>query len=189
MITVPAGNYELIYRALKDSFVPIEISTIKVSETPAKETGCSVDFTIGTQDIEYSWRGVGMVDAIFEGLKRLYVPDYPSLNTIELMKFSVKAKSRGTEAEVEVEVTVKNGFGGFFDFMDCSKSLTAASARVCAEVVQYFVNSEKAYRVLHRALQDAQGRSRQDLVTRYTEELTQLVRSTSYSEILEKVYS
>ncbi|MCA9547300.1 MAG: hypothetical protein KC613_23015, partial [Myxococcales bacterium] len=52
---------------------------------------------------------------------------------------------------------------------------------------EYFVNSERAFVMLHRALLDAKGRHRADLVEQYTSKLAELVNSTSYSEVIQKI--
>jgi len=50
--------------------------------------------------------------------------------------------------------------------------------------VEHFLNAERAYVALLAALRDAGERDRQDLVTRYTRELSEVVRCTSYTDLL-----
>jgi len=52
-------------------------------------------------------------------------------------------------------------------------------------VVEYFVNAERAFVTLSHARKDALARGRADLVARYTAELAEVVRSTSYAEIID----
>jgi hypothetical protein len=53
--------------------------------------------------------------------------------------------------------------------------------------VEYFVNAERAFIMLYKSRQDAKERARDDLVTRYTRELAEVVKSTSYSEVVENI--
>ena len=59
--------------------------------------------------------------------------------------------------------------------------------RTVIAAVEYFVNAERAFITLYRSRQDARERNRDDLVTRYTEELAEVVKSTSYAEVIESI--
>ena len=65
------------------------------------------------------------------------------------------------------------------------RCLRAGVAVIAA--VEYFVNAERAFITLYRSRQDARERNRDDLVTRYTEELAEVVESTSYAEVIETI--
>jgi hypothetical protein len=54
-------------------------------------------------------------------------------------------------------------------------------------VVEYFVNAERAFMTLYRSRKDAQERHRSDLVARYTHEMAEVVKSTSYAEVIENI--
>jgi hypothetical protein len=187
MIRVPTENVDLVKKILKDEYVKVDITNLIIDENLMAETSCHVLLCIDGKPLNEAFYGVGVVDAVFNGLKHVYASEYQSLRSIELIKFQVQAKSIGTNAEVSVEVAIKNSFSAIFDFVDSSRSLTASSARVCAAIVEYFINSEKAYVALYSALEDAQERNREDLITRYTAELAQLVQSTSYTEVIERI--
>ena len=53
--------------------------------------------------------------------------------------------------------------------------------------VEYFVNAERAFITLHHARMDAKERRRDDLIVRYTRELAEVVKSTSYAEVIENM--
>ena len=78
-----------------------------------------------------------------------------------------------------------NSDGRRFAFADTSRSVTASAARAVIAVVEYFVNAERAFVTLSHARKDALARGRADLVARYTAELAEVVRSTSYAEIID----
>ena len=55
---------------------------------------------------------------------------------------------------------------------------------------RYFVapaNAERAFLTLYNARRDALQRGREDLVARYTAELSEVVQSTSYAEVIANI--
>ena len=90
-------------------------------------------------------------------------------------------------AEGETEIVILNSEGRRFAFTDESRSVTASAARALIAVTEYFVNAERAFVTLSHARKDAVARGRQDLVTRYTAELAEVVKSTSYAEVIESI--
>lgn len=184
MTTLPNDNLELIKRIRGSSYLSVRPRTIVVSNDLDEET-CNIKLCLHNGAlIEAS--GVGMVDAIFSGLKTHYHDEFESLKDLELTNFFVKATTKGTNAEVEVTVEVKNSYGKYFSFQDNSKSMVASVTKVSAATIEYFCNSEAAFFSVLNALKDAKERHREDLVTRYTEELSLLVKNTCYTGLLEK---
>ena len=137
--------------------------------------------------------GVGMVDALIGGLFKRYEVEYQSLRSIELASFAIQARldtkqrRAGADAVCEVTLEVRNSEGKLFAFSDSSRSISASSARTVIAAVEYFVNAERAFITLYKSRQDARERNRDDLVTRYTEELAEVVKSTSYAEVIESI--
>jgi len=137
--------------------------------------------------------GVGQVDAIFDALRAHYADEYNSLRSIELHDFNVKLDRRarhrrdGGDAVCKVILEIKNSRNDLFDFADSSRSLAASSALAVAAAVEFFINSEKAFVVLHKALANAKERNRQDLVVKYTGHLASVVRNTSYTEVIARL--
>jgi hypothetical protein len=82
---------------------------------------------------------------------------------------------------------VRNSDGKVFGFFDSSRSIATSTARAVIAAVEYFVNAERAFITLYRSRQDARERNRDDLVTRYTEELAEVVKSTSYTEVIDNI--
>jgi hypothetical protein len=194
VITRPHTNQDLIQRVLGDGYLKIELERLIVDE--AADSSCSVviearDTHGGKYRVE--GRGRGMVDATFHCMLERYAQEYQSLRSIELANFKVEARmdtkeqKSGVDAVASVLLDVRNSEGKLFSFTDESRSVTTSSARAVLAVVEYFVNAERAFITLYRSRKDAQDRHRDDLVARYTHEMSEVVKSTSYAEIIESI--
>ncbi|HLU67914.1 MAG TPA: alpha-isopropylmalate synthase regulatory domain-containing protein [Kofleriaceae bacterium] len=191
----PHANLDLIRRVLGSDFLALEVKRIVLDEDAA--TGHSkvrvemVDNRGNGHTVE--GEGVGMVDAFIGGLFKRYEVEYQSLKSIELASFSVQARldtkqrRAGGDAVGEVTLEVRNSEGNIFTFSDSSRSISSSTARAVIAAVEYFVNAERAFITLYKSRQDARERNRDDLVTRYTEELAEVVKSTSYAEVIENI--
>jgi hypothetical protein len=138
-------------------------------------------------------RGVGLVDAFFQALVNRLANEYPSLKTIEFAKFQIdgrldtRRQAQGADAEGEVTLSVRNSDGREFEFKDRSRSIIASALRAVLQGVEYFVNSERAFVAAWHRVEDAKSRNRDDLVQSYTAQLIELVKNTSYSEVIENI--
>ena len=191
----PHGNLDLIRRVLGADLLALELERIVLDEDA--KTGKStvtvevVDSRGQKQTVQGT--GVGMVDALIGGLFKRYEVEYQSLRSIELASFAIQARldtkqrRAGADAVGEVTLEVRNSEGKLFTFSDSSRSISASSARTVIAAVEYFVNAERAFITLYKSRQDARERNRDDLVTRYTEELAEVVKSTSYAEVIENI--
>lgn len=147
----------------------------------------------GDQSIEVDGKGVGVVDAIFQGMLGRYAREYQSLKSITLTNFQVgadlgtKKAQAGHDAVGRVTLEITNSEGRRFTFSDQSRSVTISIARAVLKITQYFVNAERAFVTLHNARRDALARNREDLVSRYTAEMAQVVESTSYAEVISNI--
>ena len=140
--------------------------------------------------------GVGVLDALFNGIISSVAPDCNTLNNISVQGFQVnldrddlkisRQKKRSTAAKVEICLTIDNGFdsnGRLIPFRSQSRSMLSASVDVVVEVVEYFVNSELAVLYLKELIKDSKDRSRPDLTERYISKLSDLMSNTSYENI------
>lgn len=190
----PPINLELIKRVLGGNFLALSLERLVIEEAPdascsvvveTKETNGSIQRVTGT--------GRGMVDAIFRALLERYAQEYPSLKSIELANFRIeghmdtKQDKSGVDALATVLVEARNSEGMLFSFSDESRSIASSSARAVLAVVEYFVNAERAFITLYKSRKDAQDRHRDDLVARYTHEMSEVVKSTSYTEVIESI--
>jgi len=137
--------------------------------------------------------GVGIVDAFFHGMMDLYSDEYASLKTIRFADFAIKAHldtgkvSAKSDSQAAVTLTVENSEGKSYSFSDTSPSITRSSISVVLHATEFFMNSERAFIAVYRALEHARAEKRQDSIQRYTAQLTTLVEATSYSEVIEQI--
>ncbi len=138
-------------------------------------------------------KGVGFLDAFFHALRERLAVDFASLDSIELVSFGLRAdlstrgKLFGSDAEGTVDLEVHNSDNRLFRFSARSRSITASSAIACLRAAEYFVNSERAFISIYKALLDARERRRHDLVQHYTQQLSELVNNTSYTKVIEEI--
>jgi hypothetical protein len=191
----PELNRELIHRVLGKDYLELHILRLTlIEEADASTSRVKVETIDGNGRTEViEGEGVGLVDGLFSALLGRYALEYQSLETIELANFKVNARldtknqQSGVDAVGEVTIEVRNSEGHLFTFSDASRSITSSTARAVLAMVEYFVNAERAFVMLYKSLQDAQDRNRHDLVSRYTQELAEVVKSTSYTEVIESI--
>lgn len=194
----PHDNLEIIKRALGHDYVEHVIDKLVYEEELA--TGKSrvtlalvPGEAMNGERFEVQGEGVGVVDATVHALFSRFAPEYRSLESIQFTGFEVKAKldtkkeSTGADAVGVVTLDVRNSEGKSFHFADSSRSVAASASRAVLAAIEYFVNAERAYITLYKALRDARERDRHDLVTRYTRELAEVVKSTSYTDVIDKI--
>ena len=190
---IPAENLELIRRILGDGYLELRLAKLQTEEVPELASRVSVEVTERGVAQSIEGEGVGPIDALWGALIGRYAREYQSLKSITLAGFHVSAaieskrRRAGLDALAKVEIAVVNSEGRRFDFTDESRSVTASAARAVIGVAEYFVNAERAFVMLFHARKDAIARGRQDLVTRYTAELSEVVKSTSYAEVIESL--
>ena len=196
------SDNELLRKVLGESYLAVEIAGMFIDDDAYG--GCKVNISTANENPvpQATGFGIGLVDAMFDAFKRHYAKEYESLESIELHDFKVTLTKKktvrtgkplkhhgvpGTDRHCEAIITIRNSYGRHFDFVHVSHSLTACTGRVVAQAVEHFINAERAYIALHAALRDAKERNRQDLVTRYTAELAEVVKCTSYASVLERI--
>ncbi|HET6612916.1 MAG TPA: alpha-isopropylmalate synthase regulatory domain-containing protein [Kofleriaceae bacterium] len=192
----PHANLELIKRVLGNDFLELAIHRLTLAEKLDSEV-CSVVVEAtqsgNGQAPVMEGEGCGIADAIYTALLSRYGTEYQSLQSISFTSFRVNARlgsessHAGLDAVAEVELVVQNSEGSLFTFTDASRSITSSTARAVIAAIEYFLNAERAFITLYRSLKDAQARNREDLVTRYTRELAEVVKSTSYAEVIENI--
>jgi hypothetical protein len=181
----------LIRRVLGTNFLQLSLVKLSVEEDGA----ASVKVTVaeGDQRVEAEGKGVGMVDALYAALLDRYSREYQSLKTISLAGFAVAADMEskkalaGVDAVGRVTLDIKNSEGRHFTFTDASRSVLNSTAKVVIAAVEYFANAERAFVTLHNARRDALARGREDLVSRYTAEMAEVVEATSYADVIANI--
>ena len=191
----PTYNLELIKSVLGDDYIDLHLEKLVVDED-SDETRSSVRLELTGNNgakITVKGEGVGLVDATFNALLDRYGVEYQSIKSIEVVAFNVEARldtktdKVGVDSMGCVTLGVHNSEGKLFEFTDESRSISRSSARAVLAAVEYFVNAERAFITLHRARMDAKERRRDDLIVRYTRELAEVVKSTSYTEVIENM--
>jgi hypothetical protein len=181
----------LIRRVLGTNF--LQLSLVKLSVEEDGQASVKVTVAEGDQRVEAEGKGVGMVDALYAALLDRYSREYQSLKTISLAGFAVAADMEskkalaGVDAVGRVTLDVKNSEGRHFSFTDASRSVLNSTAKVVIAAVEYFANAERAFVTLHNARRDALARGREDLVSRYTAEMAEVVEATSYAEVIANI--
>jgi hypothetical protein len=181
----------LIRRVLGTNF--LHLSLVKLSVEEDGQASVKVTVAEGDQRVEAEGKGVGMVDALYAALLDRYSREYQSLKTISLAGFAVAADMEskkalaGVDAVGRVTLDVKNSEGRHFSFTDASRSVLNSTAKVVIAAVEYFANAERAFVTLHNARRDALARGREDLVSRYTAEMAEVVEATSYAEVIANI--
>jgi hypothetical protein len=189
----PPDNLELIRKVLGKDYLELVLKHLSLEEDPDVGTKVKVTVVDGGAPVVVEGQGVGAVDAIYDAMMSRFAKEYQSLKTVVLAGVTVDAdvetknRKTGVDAVGKVTIDVVNSEGRRFTFSDSSRSVTSSSARAVVAVIQYFVNAERAFIMLHKARKDALDRGRSDLVARFTAELAEVVESTSYAEVIETI--
>lgn len=188
---------EQMRTVLGEDFLTLDVSGYELRESFDEEhcvIVCNVTENPGNRRFRVEGRGVGMLDAFFSALCDRYQHEQPSLETISFTHFQVRglmgddsSGGRASDAKAEARVGVKNSSGTEFDFAAVSTSVSHSSIEAVLEAVEYFVNSERAYVRIYKALEYYREQHRPDLVAKYTDLLAQMVRNTSYSTAVERL--
>jgi hypothetical protein len=189
---VSNSHEQLIRRVLGTNYLQLSLAKLQIEENG---DGASVKVTVAEGDtpVEAEGKGVGVVDALYSAMLTRYAREYQSLKSIELASFTVAADMEskkahaGVDAVGRVTLDVTNSEGRHFTFTDASRSVVSSTARAVIAAVQYFINAERAFLTLHNARRDALARGREDLVSRYTAEMAEVVESTSYAEVIANI--
>lgn len=136
--------------------------------------------------------GVGLIDAYFEGLLGVFSAEYVSLSRISIVDFNMSSKAAGmkgshTDAMAVALLRVKNSDQHEYTFSHKSASISQSSVGAVQDVLQFFINSERAFTQLYIALEDAKKRTRSDLIQKYQIQMSTLVKATSYGQIVERL--
>lgn len=168
-----------------------------VLEEDARTGNCTISCELHERPtgkkVEIRGEGVGFVDAVFHALQRTLGETYTSLNSIQFTSFHVEAildtrrGKVGSDAMGRAVLELENSRGRRFVFSHSSRSITGSAMIVTLMGVEYFVNTERAFITLHRALEDARKRNRSDLAEKYQLQISAIVENTSYSEVIERM--
>lgn len=181
---------------LGDEFLTLKVTNYELREH-FDDDYCSMQCHVvenpGERSFTVEGKGVGMLDAFFEGMSTRYEAEHPSLETIRFSGFSVRGLMKDTkgghasDAKAEAIVGLTNSAGTEFAFGAVSPSVSHSSIEALLAAIEYFLNSERAYVRIYKALQHYKRSGRPELVSKYTELLAEMVRNTSYSSAVERL--
>jgi len=185
-----------VREALGDNYLSLKIWNYHLSEDVESEQA-SIIASLQKSDtvdiIRVEGTGVGMIDALFKGLKSAMAEEFPSLESIAFVDFGIsgdfsgpRTKEARSDALGRVSLSVENSDGRAFVFERTSRSVTGSSVATVVAAVEHFVNSERAVLAVLDWIADAKRRSRPELVERYTHKLADLIKNASYSEVMER---
>lgn len=187
------------HEVLGNTYVTLKTQHLELSEDFAEgkaKVKASLEQRIGeaASKIEIEGVGVGLVDALFDGMLNNFGREYASLPRLSIVDFNIGIKVKGThgrrsDALAIATLRVKNSDDYAYTFMHRTPSISQSSVGVVQDVIRFFVNSERAYIQLYVALDDAKKRTRPDLIERYQNQMATLVRATSYREVVERMNS
>ena len=184
----------LTKEVLGEQYIHLEVIDCRLHEDyRGEDTLVACRFKEDDSETTIEGRGVGLIDAFFNGLLARLSEEYPSLKTVSIDKFTVDAKiSSGRHSSMAdslavVTVGIRNSNGDHFEFEHESRSVTRSSIQATLQAAEYFMNSERAFIECFRALKSGKEQRRQDLVERYTSLMSELVKNTSYSEVIEQI--
>ena len=205
---------ELISRALTHNYLNLLVSQISMRERliaqsspdEPEKTRCNVDLELSVTEgdpdqrsthmsaqalnkLKLSGEGVGLIDASFEALVRRFESEYPSLRSIKFTKFEVRGELEevtraGSDALCRARLVIENSEHVPFEFEASAPSMASVSIDAVVQALEHFINAERAFTQIYHALEDAKRRGRHDLISSYTSQLSELVKTTSYTETI-----
>ena len=184
---------QVISQVLDGTELKLQIDALFVEEnfkTGELTLRCDVHDTRSGDRVTVSSRGVGLVDAFVKGMLDTYGSTYVSLRDINFSDFMLRGKNelnrdgRGADAAAEATMRVANGTGQGVTFASTSPSITRASLTTVLRGIEFFMNAERAFVSLQKALQRAKQDKRPDSKQRYMQQLTILVQLNNYTEVL-----
>lgn len=198
--TVPDKQNKMIAlmrEILQDNFSELSVRHYTLSEsfddeTPSCHLTCVLRDASGG-DVTVESEGVGVIDALFNGIRDRLADEYPSLQSIEFSQFNIRGliaisdHVSTTAAEAEATVGIRNSEGVEFIFQSTATSTSRAGMEATLKAAEYFVNSERTFVRLHEILQHYRAEGRMELVDKYTELMSRVVENTSYSAVVERI--
>jgi hypothetical protein len=186
----------LMREILQDDYIELAVERYTHEEdleSGASQITCKLQ-GINGEPTTIEGKGVGLIDALFNGLRDRLASDYPSLTSISFSQFDIEGLisselESSSESMAQATVGIRNSEGQEFIFKSTAPSVSRAGIEASLLAAAYFVNSEKTYVRLHEILEHYRSDGRMDLVEKYTELMSRVVENTSYSEVVERIRS
>jgi len=169
----------ILHEALGDEYRNLSFSgLVTQTHSKTKDTGVVVRFKDnGASQEAVVNDGKGAVDGIYKALKK----HYSHLNSIRNLtlksidvSFDLPNSKTGTDAMAKVSICFCNDKQCAY-FTDTSYSFTRSACECLLQGVEFFLNSELAFKKIKTFIKDATERNRHDLVTKYQMQLATIV--------------
>ena len=187
----------LMREILQDDYTELSVRLYTLTESfdedePLCRLTCHLTNADGS-DMTVESEGVGVIDALFNGLRVRLADDFPSLQSIRFSQFTIRGlisvaeEASTSAAAAEATVGILNSEDVEFIFQATAPSVSRAGMQATVKAAEYFVNSERTFVRLHEILEHYRLEGRTDLVEKYTELMSRVVGNTSYSNVVERI--
>ena len=187
---------DLTKKVLGVEYVRLAVEELTLQENVKENksvVSCELCLSNGINErLQIDGTGQGLVDALFNGMLKELSVNYCSLQSINFEDFTVNMTPysqigrTGADSKVHVALAVNNSSNSTVHFSHESRSMNSAAISAVVNVMEYYVNCELAVLMLTNCIEDAKKRNRHDLLDKYTYELTEVVRSTSYVDSIKR---
>ena len=179
----------ILHEALGDEYRTLSFRGLATgTHSSTKDTGVTVRFTDNGEHQEAVVNdGKGAVDAMYKALTKHY-SDLNSIRNLKLksidVDFDLPNSKTGTDAMVKVDICFCNDKQCAF-FTDTSYSFARSACECLLRGVEFFLNSELAFKKIKTFIKDAKSRNRYDLVSEYQTKLATIVNTNiaEYEEV------
>ena len=183
----------IIKEVLGEEYINLFITNFVLSENDEQQISnifCDIKFSNEWKDEQIEGHGTGAVNALVNGMMKTFSQKFFSLEQVELDDFAVRVKfasnRRSTDAPVEIKLALRNQRNQRIYFYATSRSMVIAAVSVIRKAFEYLINAERAILQLREDIAYATLRNRQDLASKYTTQMTELVRILSYENAIKK---
>ena len=183
----------IIKEVLGAEYINLFITNFVLSENDEQQISnifCDIKFSNEWKDEQIEGHGTGAVNALVNGMMKTFSQKFFSLEQVELDDFAVRVKfasnRRSTDAPVEIKLALRNQRNQRIYFHSTSRSMVIAAVSVIRKAFEYLINAERAILQLREDIACAVLRNRQDLASKYTTQMTELVRILSYENAIKK---
>tara|TARA_R110000824_G_scaffold220681_1_gene407868 strand:+ start:323 stop:952 length:630 start_codon:yes stop_codon:yes gene_type:complete len=188
---------DIIKQVLKNDYVELALKRVSFTESPdVDESVVCCEFFERTKKKEKTfqvdYRGRGAIDALWQLLMNHYSKNYSSLRTVFFRGFEIdtnlttrRTKGSGSDAEVSVTLCLTNARKKDVAFRSRSRSILTSSVNAAFSAVEFYINSELAFKKLRNLIKNSKKRNRGDLTSTYMYQISEVVSVTSYDGLTE----
>ena len=183
-----ANCQSIVEEILKENYVSMSVQNFILSESEKTKIECNIIFSNDWDDIFICGHGDGAIDALYTAMINQFSDKFISMRCVTFDDFTLNVKFknsvRKSASPVEVKLALKNASERNIYFSAESRSIIKAAISVVVSACEYLINAERTILVLRDLIDNAYDRDRTDLVVNYRDKMIELVRITSYEEVL-----